>query len=164
MNRIRIRNTFAGIIDGTPSKKPELPPPYHEQFDTDLERVKERNNCQDMVVALRPSNQHIPQSPSPLGTSNYEELDEGSGMFDEQDWEDLDDESVLGESVNSDFGRREPVNSALDQDDLLLSPEYNSTQLSPRMPSCAEILEVVNLEDLQEEVSLAQFDAWQDHE
>ena len=163
MNRIRIKNTAMGRTDGRLSKEPELPPPYHEQYDTDLERVKERSNCQDMVVTLRPSNQHIPQSPSPLGTSNYDELDEDSGMFDDQDWGDLDNESVNGESVNSDFNRREAVNSAADEDDILLSSEYSATQPLPRMPSSAEILEVVNLENLQEEMSLAQFDSWQGH-
>lgn len=115
-----------------------------------------------MVVALRPSNQHIPQSPSPLGISSYDEL-EDSGMFDDQDWEDLDNESVNGESVNSDFNRREPVNPASDEDDLLLLSEYTAAQPLPRIPSSAEILEVMNLEDLQEEVSLAQFDGWQGH-
>ena len=160
MNRIRIRNTAISSNDGGQSKKPELAPPYQEKYDTDLERVKERGSCQEMVVTLRPSNQHIPQSPSPLGISNYDEFDEESSMFDDQEWEDLDNESANDESVNSDFNRREPVNTAHEEDDLLLSSEYTATQPLPRMPSSAEILEVVNLEDLQEEVSLAQFDGW----
>ena len=85
-------------------------------------------------------------------------------MFDDPDWEDMDGEFANSGIVNSDFNRREPGDAVLDDDDLLISPEEPIAHPLPRIPSSAEICELVSQEGRQREISLAQFGAWSGHE
>ncbi|MCJ1247331.1 hypothetical protein MMC30_004545 [Trapelia coarctata] len=164
MNRIRITNTAKKGPAGGLERNTQPFARYEEAHEMEFQVINDRNSRQQPITPQKTSNQHVPQPRSPLGLSDDDEFGEGFCMFDDPDWEDMDGESVNSETVNSDFNRREPGAFALDDDDVLMAPEQTTNQSLPRIPSSAEIFELVAQEDRQKEMSLAQFGAWSGHE
>jgi hypothetical protein len=170
MNRIRIKSITPVATHADQPNSEKSGPQCHKVYNVEYEMMTDRTR-QPLPASPKTANPHVPQSPSPLGLSDFDD-DEESYMFDDPAWEDTDSESVDGEAVYSDFNRREPVNLGLDEDDVLPSEHFEpppepvvaqeqmSAQLLFRIPSSAEILEIVNQEERQKEISLAQFGAW----
>ena len=164
MNRIRITNILVRGPAGGPEKNTHPAARYEEAHEMEFQVINDRNSRQQPIAQQRPNNQHVPQPRSPLGISDDDEFGDGVSMFDDPDWEDMDGEPVNSEMINSDFNRRDPGAVTLDDEDILVVPEHTTNQPLPRMPSSAEIFELVAQEGMQREMSLAQFGAWSGHE
>jgi hypothetical protein len=160
MNRMRIGKTVADGAAARHERNTQPATRYDEAHEMEFQMINDRNSRQQPMALQTTSNQHVPQPRSPLGLSDEDECEEEPCMFDDTDWEDMDSESMNGETVNSDFNRREPGTVVLDDDDALVLPEQITVQTSPRIPSSAEIFDLVCQEERQREISLAQFGAW----
>ncbi|MCJ1474883.1 hypothetical protein MMC13_003543 [Lambiella insularis] len=157
LNGIRIKSTIAQRERDKGLARTGLVPRYDSK---EIEAVNDRRHRQAPANEERSVKQHIPHSPSSLGLSNYDELDLDNGMYDEQDWEDLESDSAGNGPVYSDFNKRESVVSAIDDyDSPMLLFEETAPAAAPRVPSSAEILDAVTKQDWKTEVSLAQFGA-----
>ena len=156
MNRIRIRRGVGGGALGFPLKDADTEIPHIATHEVDLTLVNERTDRNDTGKPSTNSNMHTPQSPSPLGLSTYDEYEEEVGMFDDPDWEDADTDSVY-----SDFTKREPVESSLDDCDFgastILDPPH---QNSPCQASAA-ITDLVMRGDRDTPVPIACQGVWE---
>ena len=94
---------------------------WNQAYHTDINTVNERNNRLPPTALQKYSNVHTPQAPSPLSLPNHDECDDPDGIYDDQDWEDLDTDIENMGSVNSDFDMREPVDS-IGEDCEFLTP------------------------------------------
>ena len=92
----------------------------------------------------------IPPSP---GLSNYDALDLEGDPYDDEDLYDTGEDLI-----NSDFNKREPVELPPSELELPPFPRSKSATV-PQMPSSTYIMGLIDEEEVQKEISFAQFDS-----
>ena len=105
-----------------------------------------------------PHRQYIPPSPSPLGLSNYDALDQEGDPYSEDEYEDADSSSIY--SNFNVLDSNEPVINDYDSlasfDDTIIEYEDTGEQRPPTPPR-EEILKLVMERERQKEFSFVNF-------
>lgn len=158
MNRVRIKHD---AVREAERKRVELGTQLYLYDTPDLTNhdiVADRYRPPTPSPAQKPHRQYIPLSPSPLGLSNYDALDQEGDPYSEDEHEDADVSSIY-----SDFNVLDSNEPVLDNYDSLASfddalIEYEDTgQQRPPTPPREEIIKFVMEKERQKEVSFVDF-------
>jgi len=158
MNGIRIMNASASTAQISHLSKTHPLTKYNQAYHTDINTVNERNNRQPPSALQKNINMHTPQAPSPLSLSNNDEFDEQDSIYDDQDWEDADGDTENLESVNSNFNMRELIDTTCEDGDFIIPLDYIPMIEVPRIPSTADLVDLVMRDDRRKEISSPQVD------
>lgn len=158
MNRIRIKHE---AVREAERKRVELGRQLYLYITpniTDHSSVTDGYRPPRPLPAQKPLRQYIPLSPSPLGLSNYDALDQEGDPYSDDDHEDAD-----ASSIYSDFNVLDSSGPVLDDYDSLAAfddpmIEYEDTgQQRPPTPPREEMIKLVMERERQKEVSFIEF-------
>ena len=154
MNLIRIKSTRAKEAEQKRRQLSQQEYEYDEFRETILETMTDRSRRQQSLESPDPHRRHIPLSPSPLGLTNYDVLDQEGDPYDDVDFD------TEGEFVNSDWNILEPTESEESEDDdydSFAPTQIDSIGRHPVVPSEREILDLVTKGDTHQDTLFAQF-------
>lgn len=158
MNRIRIKHEALREAERKRVEPGRQLYQYKTPDLTDHDSVTDGCRPPRPSPAQKPLRQHTPLSPSPLGLSNYDALDQEGDPYSEDEHEDAD-----ASSIYSDFNvldSNEPVHDDYDSLAAFEDPmiEYEDTgQQRPPTPPREEIIKLVLARERQQEVSFIEF-------
>ena len=142
-------HTYGQSLGVSRQHQVEEPSIYDEEA---VDIVEDDNSITPPAKATERRNTHAPQTPSPLGLSNYDAIDMEGDPYEDEPWCETADEFL-----NSDFNKRDPVDTRVDNLDHY-PLDFENAPSSALEPRGKDIMELVTDEDKQQEISFAQFD------